>query len=193
MVLHLNEEVGERDRTLSDRLQKLSVTGNIPILMHLDEFVPAENEIYILGPTTPTRAALATELQRRFAIQFTKLVHPSAYVSPLACLGEGVFIGANSVVGPGAMLADHVFINRGVTIGHDTSIGAFSRVQPGSNLGGLSNIGRGVTIGIGATLIERLVVGDDAFIGAGAVVTNDVANSVLVVGIPAKFKKNLAF
>lgn len=192
VVLHLPEEVGERDRTLADRLQDFGTTGAIPEVLQLDEFIPADNEVYILGPTTPTRAVLAAEVQRRFAITFTKLVHPTAYVSPLASLGEGVFVGANSVIGPGAKLADHVFVNRGVTIGHDTCIGSFSRIQPGSNLGGLSHIGRGVTVGIGATLIERLVVGDDAFIGAGAVVTADVATSVLVVGIPAKFKKNLS-
>jgi acetyltransferase-like isoleucine patch superfamily enzyme len=89
-------------------------------------------------------------------------------------------------------LAEHVFVNRGVTIGHDTRIGAFSRIQPGSNLGGLSQIGRGVTIAIGATLTERLVVGDHAFIGAGAVVTSDVPGGVLMAGVPAQFKKSLA-
>jgi len=192
IVLHLAEEIGERDRSLADRLSDLGAMGTLPIVVPLDEFTPADNEVYILGPTTPTRAVLAAEVQKRFAIKFTQLVHPSAYVSPLASLGDGVFVGANSVIGPGVKLADHVFVNRGVTIGHDTSIGSFSRIQPGSNLGGLSRIGSGVTVGIGATLIERLVVGDDAFIGAGAVVTADVATSVLVVGIPAKFKKNIS-
>jgi acetyltransferase-like isoleucine patch superfamily enzyme len=47
-------------------------------------------------------------------------------------------------------------------------------------------------VGIGATVIERLVIGDGAFIGAGAVVTGDVEPRVLMVGIPAKFKKALA-
>lgn len=70
------------------------------------------------------------------------------------------------MIGPGARLGEHVFVNRGVTIGHDTHIGSFSRIQPGANLGGLSRIGRGVTVAIGATLLERLVIGNGAFIGA---------------------------
>jgi acetyltransferase-like isoleucine patch superfamily enzyme len=37
-----------------------------------------------------------------------------------------------------------------------------------------------------------LVIGDGAFIVAGTVVTGDVEPRVLVVGIPAKFKKSLA-
>ena len=70
-------------------------------------------------------------------------------------------------------------------------IGSFSRIQPGANLGGLSQIGRGVTIAIGATLLERLEIGNGAFVGAGAVATADVPAGVLVLGIPAKFKKTL--
>ncbi|TRW90342.1 hypothetical protein [Candidatus Methylobacter oryzae] len=193
IVIDLPEETGERDISLAARLSALEGICPPPVVEHIDDFKPVlAEELYLLGPTTPTRAVLANKLKERFDLRFHTLIHPSAYVSPLASLAEGVFVGANSVIGPGARLAEHVFVNRGVTIGHDTHIGAFSRVQPGSNLGGLSNIGHGVTIAIGATLIERLVVGDQAFIGAGAVVTADVPANVLVVGIPAKFKKTLA-
>lgn len=192
VVIDLPEECGERDMSLAARLAALEGCCAAPAVEHLDDFAPAPGELYLLGPTTPTRAVLADKLKQRFSLQFHTLVHPSAYVSPLARLAEGVFVGANSVIGPGARLAEHVFVNRGVTIGHDTHIGAFSRIQPGSNLGGLSRIGHGVTVAIGATLIERLVVGDHAFIGAGAVATADIPANVLVVGIPAKFKKALA-
>lgn len=192
VVLHWPEEVGERDVSLAERLRQLASHRMPPLVQQLDDFTPADGELYLLGPTTPVRAELAAELRARHGLAFHTLIHPTAYVSPLATLGPGVFIGANSVIGPGAVLDEHVFVNRGVTIGHDTRIGAFSRIQPGSNLGGLSRIGRGVTVGIGATLLERLVVGDQAFIGAGAVVTADVAPATLVVGIPARLKKALA-
>lgn len=192
VVPHFAEAITPRSQTLAQRLAALAQHGLFPTVVALDEFAPEPGQYYLLGPTTPTRVVLARELARRFALEFTTLVHPSAYVSPLATLGQGVFVGANSVIGPGACLADHVFVNRGVTIGHNTHIGPFSRVQPGSNVGGLSRIGAGVTVGIGATLVERLVVGDGAFIGAGAVVTADVAAHVLVVGVPAKFKKALS-
>lgn len=191
IVLHLPEETGPRDKTLQERIAALTPLGQFPVLIPLEQFAPEEGEIYILGPTTPSRAALEKNLKEKYALNFTRLIHPTAYVSPLASIDEGVYIGANSVIAPGVILHKHVFVNRSVTIGHDTEIGAFSRVQPGANLGGLSKIGRAVTVGIGATLIERLLVGDEAFIGAGAVVTQDVAAKVLVAGIPAKFKKIL--
>lgn len=191
VVLHLPESGGERDISLAARIAALGDLCAPPIVETLDDFRPGADELYLLGPTTPTRANLAAEIGRRFALRYHTLIHPTAYVSPLAQIGQGVFVGANSVIGPGAHLGDHVFVNRGVTIGHDTHIGAFSRVQPGANLGGLSRIGSGVTIAIGATLLERLVIGNGAFIGAGAVATEDVPEGVLVVGIPAKVKKAL--
>jgi sugar O-acyltransferase (sialic acid O-acetyltransferase NeuD family) len=192
VVLHLTTQADPRSVPLAQRLDALAAHCARPSVIALDDFIPEPGQQYLLAPTTPTRAVLAAEIERRFGLDFTTLVHPTAYVSPLATLGNGVFVGANSVIGPGACLADHVFVNRGVTIGHDTHIGAYSRIQPGSNLGGLSRIGKGVTVAIGATLLERLVVGDGAFIGAGAVVIGDVAEHVLVVGVPAQWKKSLA-
>jgi sugar O-acyltransferase (sialic acid O-acetyltransferase NeuD family) len=191
VVEHYPETLDERSVSLADRLQALSAHCTAPQLVTLDQFVPEPGQLYLLGPTTPTREELALLLAQRFGLRFTTLIHPTAYVSPLATLGQGVFIGANSVIAPGAVLDDHVFINRGVTIGHDTRIGAFTRVQPGANVGGLSRIGRRVTVAIGATTLERLVIGDDAFIGAGAAVVGDVAAGTLVVGVPAKFKRQL--
>jgi sugar O-acyltransferase (sialic acid O-acetyltransferase NeuD family) len=192
VVLHLAEPAGERDLPLAARIAALNSRCAPPLVQTLEDFRPAPDELYILGPTTPTREHLVAELERRFALQFHTLIHPSAHVSPFARLGEGVFIGANSAIGSGAGLGDHVFVNRGVTIGHDTTIGSYSRIQPGADVGGLSRIGRGVTIAIGATLLERLHVGDGAYIGAGAVVIEDVAPKTLVAGNPAKVKKQLA-
>jgi sugar O-acyltransferase (sialic acid O-acetyltransferase NeuD family) len=188
VVIHLPEEVGERDVSLAERIRALQGFCDPPVVEQLQNFRPQAGEIYLLGPTTPTRAALAQELEK-FGIEFFTLTHPTAYISPLAKLGRGVFIGANSVIAPGVVLDDHVFVNRGVTIGHDTRISSFSRIQPGSNLGSMSRIGCGVTVGIGATVRERLHIGDGAVIGAGAVVLEDVPPRVLVAGIPAKFKK----
>lgn len=191
IVIDLPECVGERDIALASRLVRWRRHGTAPAITQLAGFVPMAGECYLLGPTTPTRAVLAKKLHEGFGLQFHTLIHPTAYVSPLATLAEGVFVGANCVIGPGSALEPHVFVNRGVTIGHDTCVGAFSRLQPGANVAGLCRIGSGVTVGIGATIIERIVVGQGAVIAAGAVVTRDVPPDVLVAGVPAVLKKNL--
>jgi len=189
VVVHHAENAGPRDVPLARRLSALARIAAPPAVQLLDAFQPEEGECYLLGPTTPERETLAGEIGKRHGLDYCTLVHPSAYVSPLAQLGQGVFVGARSVIAPGACLAEHVFVNRGVTIGHDTRIGAYSRIQAGANLGGLSAIGRGVTIGLGATLVERLVLGDWVTVGAGAVLLQDLPAGVLAAGVPASIKQ----
>ena len=191
VVLDDPESCGPRDLPLRERLAALAPLCAPPALLTMDQFQPGADECYLLGPTTPERERLARSLQSRWGLSFTTLIHRTAYVSPLASLGEGVFVGANSVIAPGVTLAEHVFINRGATVGHDNRIGAFTRVQPGANLGGLSVIGPRVTIGLGATLLERLRIGEDAVVAGGAVVLQDVPPAVMVAGVPATVRKQL--
>jgi sugar O-acyltransferase (sialic acid O-acetyltransferase NeuD family) len=187
------EAVGPRDLSVHARLDAYATLAPRPLMLSsLDDFSPEAGELYLLGPTTPQREQLASRLVARFGLRFWTLVHPRASVSPFASLGEGVFIGANSVVAAGAVLEEHVFVNRGVTIGHDTHIGAYSRLQPGVNLGGLVKVGRGVSAGLGANVLERLHVGDGAVIASGAVVLEDVPPRVMVAGVPARVQKQLA-
>ena len=189
VVVHHAEQQRPRDVPLAERLAALARIATPPAVQAFAEFLPGEGECYLLGPTTPERAALAREIDERWRLEYCTLVHPTAYVSLLAQLGQGVFVGARSIIAAGAQLGEHVFINRGVTIGHDTRIGAFSRIQPGANLGGLSTIGRAVTIGLGATLVERLVVGDGVTVGAGAVLIQDLPAGVVAAGVPARIKQ----
>jgi sugar O-acyltransferase (sialic acid O-acetyltransferase NeuD family) len=189
VVMHLPEDDDPRSIPVAVRVARLAPHCSPPAIEALSEFRPAQGEVYLLGPTTPKRAALASELRRRHALLFHTLVHPTAYVSPLATLGQGTYVGAQAVIASGAALDEHVFVNRCAMVGHDTRVGMFSRIQPGANVAGLSRLGRGVTIGIGATLVERLEIGDNAVIGAGSVVLEDVPENVLVAGIPAQIKK----
>jgi sugar O-acyltransferase (sialic acid O-acetyltransferase NeuD family) len=192
IVMHLPESTGERDIPVAERVRRLAAIGVDVKVQRIAEFEPEDNERYILGPTTPTRQMLVEEISLRFRLEFCTLVHPTAYVSPLAAIGPGTFVGAKSVLAAGVRCHDHVFINRGVTIGHDTEIESFSRLQPGATVCSLSKIGKKVTIGAGATLVDRLRVGSGAFVGAGAVVVEDVPNSTLVVGVPARAIRHLA-
>lgn len=191
IVLHQPSTDEPRSVPLEERVKAMAGFGGAPQIIQFDEFQPTEGDLYILGPTTPTRRVLAEDIKQRWGLSFLTLVHKTAYVSPMASLGEGVFVGANSVIAPGAVLAPHVFVNRGVTIGHDTKIGSFSRIQPGASLGGLSKIGEGVTVGLGATLLERLHVGNHAVIAGGAVVLSDVPDAVMVAGVPSTVRKQL--
>ena len=119
--------------------------------------------------------------------------------------GLSVFqIVADSVVrhdgvelGEGAILCDHVTLTGDATIGvhfhaniysyvaHDCVIGDFVTFAPRVNCNGNVTIGDDAYIGTGAIIRQGLTIGSGAVIGMGAVVTKDVAPGVTVVGNPA--------
>ena len=74
----------------------------------------------------------------------------------------------------GCKIGKHVLIFQGVTIGSGT--------------GGIPTIGDNVVICSGAKVIGGIHVGSNVIIGANSVVTHDVPDGAVVVGIPGKVK-----
>jgi serine O-acetyltransferase len=85
----------------------------------------------------------------------------------------------------GGLLLPHP---NGVVIHNDVEIGPncliFQQVTLGARRGRVPRIGGHVDISAGAKLLGGIVVGDDAVIGANAVVLDDVPPGATVVGIP---------
>ena len=103
-------------------------------------------------------------------------------------LGVGVFLNFNCVLLDVVEIAigDLTQIGPGVQIlTPDHPRGAQAR-REGLEFGRPIRIGANVWIGGGALLMPGVTVGDDAIIGAGAVVTRDVAAGVIVGGNPAR-------
>lgn len=90
----------------------------------------------------------------------------------------GFYIGHFSgiVVSPHASIGKNCNISQGVTIG----------VSGRADKRGAPTIGEGVYIGAGAKVLGKIHVGNNVAIGANAVVTQDVPDNAVVVGIPAR-------
>lgn len=188
VVTNVPEVVRPRTRPFRDRLAELPQGASAQVVP-LESFAPRAEDACFIGTTAAGRHRLVEQLRERFRIPLAGLVHPSAYVSPLALMAEGVFVGARSVIGPAAVLHQGAFINRGASVGHDTLVGPYARIQPGANVGGHVRIGAFATVGIGASVIEETEIGDAAIVAGGAVVTGDVPAGQLVAGVPAVARK----
>jgi len=187
----LNQDIVTGRRALSLEA-RMAAWPYQPAVLAADRFSPEPRDEFCMGTSSPGRSITLPAFERVFAKSPVTLVHPSATISALSRLGEGVFVGAGCVIAPGAVLEKGSFLNRRATVGHDTCIGTFSRVQAGANLGGHTRVGEEATIGMGACVIEELVIGRRAFVAAGAVVIRDVPECVLVAGVPAAFKRHLS-
>jgi sugar O-acyltransferase (sialic acid O-acetyltransferase NeuD family) len=186
----LNMPVAHRPRTVSIH-DRLKLFEHPPQIIALDEFRPQDGECYFLGTTSPQRRQLVEDVVSRFGITFCTLVHPSAHVSPRARVATGVFVGAGSVIAAGAQIGEQVFVNRKVSVGHDSIVEPYVALNGGCNLAGHVHVGQGAILGMGANVIQELEIGAEARVAAGAVVINDVPARCLVAGVPAEFKKNL--
>lgn len=137
---------------------------------------------------TTRRDSFIREATERGAV-FRPVVHPSAQVPASTTLGPGCVIHAGVIMASHTRLGSHVLVNRGATIGHHTEVGDFTTIGPGVNLAGHCHLQSRIYLGIGATIIDHITIGESSVVGAGAVVTAEVPERVLVVGVPAKIIK----
>ena len=101
--------------------------------------------------------------------RFGTVLHPTARASRTAQVGAGCIVSAGVVVAGHTTVGCHVIVNRGALIGHHTVIGDCVTVSPGANIAGCVRIGAGTLDGgMGAIILDRISVGANAIVGAGA-------------------------
>jgi UDP-2-acetamido-3-amino-2,3-dideoxy-glucuronate N-acetyltransferase len=125
-----------------------------------------------------------------------------AHVLPGASVGEDcnicdhVFIENDVIVGDRVTIKSGVQLWDGITVEDDAFLGPnatftndqFPRSRRQREPLPRTFIKRGASIGANATILPGLVVGENAMVGAGAVVTRDVPANAIVVGNPASLR-----
>ena len=106
-------------------------------------------------------------------------------IHPGAKIGKNLFIdhGMGVVIGETSEIGDNVTIYHAVTLGGiSPSINSDSQRQIKRHPTLMDN----VVVGSGAQILGPVVIGENAKIGANAVVTKDVPNNAVMIGIPAR-------
>ncbi len=114
-------------------------------------------------------------------------------------IGDNVGIWSNSVIDYGCRIGNNVKIHSNVYVAQFTTIEDDAFLAPGVSVAndmrplcaecthaGGPTIKRGARIGVNVTILPRVVIGEYALVGAGAVVTKDVPPHAVVYGNPAR-------
>ena len=120
-------------------------------------------------------------------------------------IGPFVEIQRNVIIGNRCKISSHSFVCEGVTIEDEVFVGhgvifindRYPRATANGKLQTQENwevkptrVKRGASIGSGALIMCDVTIGENALIAAGAVVTHDVPDHSVVVGIPARMVRN---
>jgi sugar O-acyltransferase (sialic acid O-acetyltransferase NeuD family) len=162
-----------------------------PILKSLDEAetILAKNPDFILALGGIFNRQKVYQMFQEINGNPVSAIASNAVVSKSAILGNALnvmpfsFISADTFVGNGCL------INSYASIHHDCIIEEFVEVSPGARVLGNCKIGAFTTIGANATILPKLKIGKNVTVGAGAVVTKDVEDNAVIVGIPGKIIK----
>lgn len=117
--------------------------------------------------------------------KLVNLIFESAEVSKYSKIQQksNVIIFHSSVIKSGVTINANVFINSGCIIGHHCTINENVQISLGVLVGGNSIIGRNTFIGMGARIFENVRIGKNCIVAANSLVTKDVLDNSLVIGI----------
>jgi acetyltransferase-like isoleucine patch superfamily enzyme len=112
-----------------------------------------------------------------------------------AVIGRHCKISSHTFVCEGVTIEDNVFVGHGVVFINDSyprAINATGSLQTEADWKVEKTVVRtGASIGSGATILSQIVIGENAIVGAGSVVTKDVPPNAIVAGNPARLLRTM--
>lgn len=185
-----------KDIVLFDDITKPSpdlFLGSYSILATLkdaDEYL-AENKEFIIGIG-------GTFNRKKINDKLTDLGGRAVtYRAPYVVLGRhNVILDEGINIMPFVFLANKVevgygsLLNTKSSLHHDVQVGKYCNIAPNATVLGGAKIADFTIIGSNATVLPGVKIGSNCIVGAGSVVTKDIDDDSIVMGVPAKRVKN---
>ena len=193
VVIHVGTAIGERVR-----IHDGAILGKPVSLGPLSKASREEPPPLVVGDAAVIGAAAV--------LVAGAAIGPEAVIGDQAHVRERSALGRGSTIGRGTAVENDAVIGAGVRIQTGCYVTAFCEIEDEVFLGPCAQtlndatagrrpkgeplrgprLRRACRIGGGAVLLPGVEVGEEAFVGAGAVVTHDVPARTLVVGVPAR-------
>jgi acetyltransferase-like isoleucine patch superfamily enzyme len=156
-----------------------------------DGTVVSTGAVVFAGTTVGARVILGDQscVRERVTIGDDVVVGRGSLIENDTTVGALTKIQADAYITAYSTLEDNVFIAPCVVTTNDNFMG---RTERRHELIAGPTIRRGARVGGGAVLCPGVEIGEDAFVGAGSVVTKDVPARKLVVGNPARVVRDVA-
>jgi len=173
---------------LDDRYEMLNGTLRWPVLAGIQDsggFASEYVDAVVAVGDSAMRLSLIDMLTAQ-GFRTPSLIHPAAWISPSASVGDGCVVMANATLQTDSELGRGCIVNSGAIVDHDCKLADGVHVCPGASLGGGVHVGAGSWLGIGCSVIQSIRIGKHVTVGAGAAVINDIEDGLTVVGVPAR-------
>jgi sugar O-acyltransferase (sialic acid O-acetyltransferase NeuD family) len=149
----------------------------------LSSFDPNEYVVMVAISDTFIRNRITDKLPKE--TKYFTFVHPSVIIMGDVEIGEGSFIGINSILTTNIKIGKHAILNRSNHIGHDTEIGDYFSAMPGAIVSGDVRIHDCVYLGTNSSIKEKITIGSLVTIGLNSGVVNDITTCGVYGGVPA--------
>ncbi len=186
------EIVGVTDsiRAVGQELFGYKVIGRQEEIKEIVSSHGIEAGLITVGDNWSRKAIYDAVTSRIPSFKFVSAIHPSVIIGNNVEIGSGVVAMAGVIFNPGARIGDFTLFGTGAQIEHDCVIEEFASVSSGSVFGGFVRIGKYAAVCLGATILDRVSIGENTVVGSGSLVTRSLPASVLAYGAPAKIVRN---
>lgn len=150
-------------KALAERVRGFPILGDIAMLKSM---LSVETVQVIVAITdNRDRLRIANSI-RGLGGQFTTAIHPMAYVSEQALVGDGSVVAAGAVIHPGSVLGSHCYSGPQTVVDRDAEIGAGAWISAGAVVGSGAKIGARVVLGQNSCVGRKATVAGDKEVGA---------------------------
>jgi sugar O-acyltransferase (sialic acid O-acetyltransferase NeuD family) len=161
----------------------------MPFEQFKEKYTPHDAKVVIAMGEPEYKIALFSKV-RNCGYSFANVIHPTAYISPDAKLGEGIIVQMGSMISVDALIGDNVTLEQYVVVAHDVVIDSHAQISAFVMAAGHCRIGEGTYIGIGVPIRDMITIGKNSIVSMGAVVQRDIPDDVIAMGNPARVMKN---